>query len=67
MSAMIVLWLGIGGANAETLTCAGATLNLTSCSDGEVNIDCGEQTSCKVAAKLKITSTELCGAAGGEL
>ncbi|MBK9649471.1 MAG: hypothetical protein IPO67_30710 [Deltaproteobacteria bacterium] len=56
MSAMIVLWLGIGGANAETLTCAGATLSLTSCSDGEVNIDCGAQTSCTVAAKLDLTS-----------
>ena len=56
MSAMIVLWLGIGGANAETLTCAGATLNLTSCSNNEVNIDCGAQTSCTVAAKLDLTS-----------
>jgi|GEM_PF-4463091 len=56
MSALIVLWLGIGGANAETLTCAGATLSLTSCSDGEVNIDCGEQTSCKVKAELELTS-----------
>jgi len=56
MSGLIVLWLGIGGVNAETLTCAGATLSLTSCNDGEVNIDCGDQTSCKVKAELELTS-----------
>ena len=56
MSVMIGLLLGIGGASAGTLTCAGATLTLNSCPDGEVNIDCGAQTSCTVEAEYKLTS-----------
>ncbi|MBK7761563.1 MAG: hypothetical protein IPI35_35210 [Deltaproteobacteria bacterium] len=56
MSVMIGLLFMSGGAHAETLTCAGATLSLTSCGDGEVNIDCGTQTSCTVEAKLDISS-----------
>jgi MYXO-CTERM domain-containing protein len=59
MSVMIGLLLGIGGANAETLMCTGANLSLTSCGDGEVNIDCGTQTSCTVKAQL-ILSTGTC-------
>ena len=56
MIGMLGVLLGIGWAKAETLTCAGATLSLQSCSDGVVNIDCGAQTSCTVAARLQLTS-----------
>ncbi|MCK6523693.1 hypothetical protein L6R49_19965 [Myxococcota bacterium] len=55
MSVMIGLLFMSGGAYAETLTCAGATLTLDSCDGGEVNIDCNGQSSCTVAAKYELT------------
>ncbi|MCK6515531.1 hypothetical protein L6R46_10815, partial [Myxococcota bacterium] len=58
MSVMIGLLFMSGGAHAETLTCAGATLPLESCDGGEVNIDCNGQSSCTVAAKYELTSGE---------
>ncbi|MCK6514809.1 hypothetical protein L6R46_07120 [Myxococcota bacterium] len=56
MTVMIGLLFMSGGAYAETLTCAGATLSLESCDGGEVNIDCSGQSSCTIAAELRLTS-----------